>query len=161
MSFPGQLSLPLGGDPYLPVNTAPVAGIQTPLTSDTIPVAPMVDPVTGDMVILGGQIQFVYGTAYIAQLIRGRLLLFLGEYVPDTTQGMPWMTQILVKGASPNVVRGYFSQMILGTPGVQSIKTLTLAFDYSHRKLSVTLVAQTNLGLLSAAYSLPLTPGAS
>ncbi len=131
----------------------------TATTAATIAASPVVSTTTGDLVITGGQLQFTYGTAYIAQLIRSRLLLFQGEYIFDTTQGMPWLQSILIKGVNPNAVRNYFSQMILGTPGVQSIQTLTLNFNFSQRTLSVNLVAQTNLGLLTTNYQIPLVPG--
>jgi hypothetical protein len=84
-------------------------------------------------------------------------MLFQGEYLPNLQEGMPWFQSILIKGYNPNVVRGVFINRILGTLGVQSIVSINFVFNTSQRALQVNFQVQTNLGLLSDQFLLPLT----
>lgn len=140
---PGVLPPPTGN--YPPAPTTPSA------------YSPWVDANTGDLVVFGGQLVMAYGTDFIRQLIRSRLGLFQGEYAPNLQEGMPWYQSILIKGFSPSAIRGFFLDRILGTLGVQSVPVLKLQFDSKARALSVTFQAQTNLGLLSDQFLLPIT----
>jgi hypothetical protein len=144
----GAAAPPLPPSPANPANA----------TSASLGRSLLVDPITGDLVVTGGQLQFVTGTAYIGQLIKSRLALFQGEYMPNVNEGMPWYQSILVKGYNANIIKGAFTTRILGTPGVVSIVSLTLTFNTTARSLVVAFVVQTSLGLLSDQYLIPITP---
>ena len=79
------------------------------------------------------------------------------RYLPNLQEGMSWFQSILIKGYNPNVVRGAFINRILGTLGVQSIVSINFVFNTSLRSLQVNFQVQTNLGLLSDQFLLPLT----
>ena len=150
--FSEEFAFQFGDDPNS------VAAAQAAAAAGLGPKMPMIDELTGDYVTVNGQMVFVFGTALIAQLLRERLRLFMGEYVQDTTEGMPYYQLILLKGASTSAIRGAFTQRILATPGVLNIQSLTLNVDPSSRVLNVTLSVQSSLGLLEDSFILPLTP---
>ena len=52
----------------------------------------------GDIATSG--IQFIGQAEEIAQTVKTRLKLFLGEYFRDINDGTPWFQQILGKGSS-------------------------------------------------------------
>jgi hypothetical protein len=63
---------------------------------------------------------YLNSTHAVAQAIRTRLLLWLGEWFVDPSDGTPWLTQIT--GAHTQGIRDIaIKQRILGTPGVLSI----------------------------------------
>ena|ERR1017187_10157225 len=105
----------------------------------------------GDWTVVAGQLVFVDGADYIRQSWACRLAFFQGEYKYDINFGMPYFQQILIKGFNANIVRGAFNNMTLGTPGVSSVKSLTLNFNHAARAMSVSAEAQTDLGLLPLA----------
>jgi hypothetical protein len=142
--------------PAPPVYPPPTGNYPTPPSTPSA-YSPWVDVNTGDLVVMNGQLVMAYGTDFIRQSIKSRLMLFQGEYLPNLQEGMPWFQSILIKGYNPNVVRGAFINRILGTLGVQSIVSINFVFNTSLRSLQVNFQVQTNLGLLSDQFLLPLT----
>lgn len=144
-----------------PINPAP--SISGPSSLGSPGRSPMT--VNGALQVSGGQLVFVglpgntsSLKSYIAQLVKSRLGLFQGEYLPNALEGMPWFQKILIKGYNPNVVRGAFYDRIAGTPGVSSVKSLTLNFQpTSKRELSVAFEAQSAVGLIADQFTLPIT----
>jgi len=80
--------------------------------------------------------------AAVAQAIQTRLRLSLGEFFLDTTDGTPWLTEILGPRANLNPDAA-IKQRILGTPGVTSIVSYSSSFDGGPRALSVNASVQT------------------
>lgn len=109
----------------------------------------------GNWVVEGGLLVWVDGEDYIIQTLKENMRLFLGEYRYDTSVGMPWFQQILVKGYNPNVARGAFINCALNSPGISSVRNLTLSFDRPNRTLNVNIEAQSDLGLLVTSFTLP------
>lgn len=104
------------------------------------------DPVTGDIDVSTGDLLLTSGTEAIAQNLRIRLRMFLGEWFLDTRQGIPYFRNILIKNPRTNVVRSIFRQAILTTPGVTGLDKLVLDFDNSLRQLDVSFDAVTDTG---------------
>lgn len=104
------------------------------------------DLVTNDLLIKDGDMSLVTGDAAIAQDLQQRLQIWLGEWFLDTTKGLPFKQQILVKNPNLDVVQADFVQAILDTPGVSQI--LDFNFDYTsqNRSLAIFVVAQTTNG---------------
>lgn len=100
-----------------------------------------IDPATGD-------IQLVDGAARVAQQIKVTLLLFLGEWFLDTSFGVPYMEDILVKNPRWGTVNAVLRTRIAAVPGVLRIRRLTLDLNRSTRHLSVTFEAETTFGLV-------------
>lgn len=79
----------------------------------------------------------------VAQVIRTRLGLWSGEWYLDSTEGTPYMQQIL--GAGTQGTRDLaIRDRILGTPGVQAL--LSYQSSVNNRSMSVTAVVQTPYG---------------
>jgi hypothetical protein len=110
----------------------------------------------GNWVVSAGQLVFLDNEDYIIQTLKENISLFLGEYRFDTTKGMPYFQQIMIKGYNPNVIRGAFIDTILASPGIKSVNSLDLSFDRPNRSLTVTLEAQSDVGLLSTSFSVSI-----
>lgn len=98
---------------------------------------------TGDYTV--GQPFLTNSPACVAQAVKTRLLLFLGEWFLDTSDGTPWFQSIV--GKHPNTDPSTFvKQRILGTPNVISILSFTSSFDGPARKFSMTSTIATAYG---------------
>ena len=163
----GTLGIGFWNAAVAPTPYVPPPNVGPSVTGPSILGAPGRSPqiVNGDYVVTGGELVFVglpgnvpSLKTYIAQLVKSRLGLFQGEYLPNALEGMPWFQKILIKGYNPNVVRGAFYTRILGTPGVSSIKSLSLDFQpTSKRGLAVAFQAQSDVGLIADQFTLPIT----
>jgi hypothetical protein len=91
-------------------------------------------------------VPFLYNSPVcVAQAIETRLLLYLGEWFLDTSDGTPWFQSILGKPYSSNLDI-YVKQRILGTPNVTSIVSFTSAFNGPTRTYTMTTVVDTAYG---------------
>lgn len=103
------------------------------------------DDDTGDIVTSGQQ--FIGGREEIAQTVKTRLDLFLGEYFRDITDGTPWYEQILGKFANLNTVESVLRVRISATPGVIRLTSFDTDFDVDSRTYSVTAGILTTYGV--------------
>lgn len=97
---------------------------------------------------------FTTGQEEIAQTIRTRLRLFLGEYFRDITDGTPWFEQILGKNVNVSAREAALRNRIANTPGV--IRLTAFSLDYPSvdaRSLTVTASALTQYGITSVTES--------
>jgi len=104
----------------------------------------------GDLLLTDNSLAVVEGDDAIVQHLAIRLQFFLGEWFLDTRLGVPYFNQVLIKNPNLVVVRGLFRQVILTTPGVDTIEEFELDFDQAARKLTVTFTVRksTDGGLL-------------
>lgn len=105
-----------------------------------------IDPVTGDIATSGEQ-QFIGGREEIAQTVKTRLALFLGEYFRDITTGTPWYEQILGKFTSLDVAEAALRMRIASTPGVIRLTNFDTDFDINSRNYTVTAGILTTYGV--------------
>lgn len=89
----------------------------------------------GDIATSG--IQFISEAEEIAQTVKTRLKLFLGEYFRDISDGTPWFQQILGKGSTLGVKESLIKRRISQTEGVSSIFQFETDFDLANRRYSV------------------------
>lgn len=87
------------------------------------------DQTTGDLDTQNNELTLTQGNEAIRQHLQCRLRLFLGEWFLDTTLGVPWFTQVLVKQQAFSVVRELLKKEILDTRGVISITKFEFDFD--------------------------------
>lgn len=104
------------------------------------------DPVTGDIITSGEQ-QFIGGREEIAQTVKTRLALFLGEYFRDITAGTPWYEQILGKFTSLDVAESALRVRIASTAGVIRLTSFDTDFDINSRTYTVTAGILTTYGV--------------
>jgi hypothetical protein len=60
-----------------------------------------------------------------AQRLFCRLNFFQGEWFRDASAGTPYYQHILRKGVNDRLIRTIFSQVILGTEGIEVLKRFT------------------------------------
>ena len=95
----------------------------------------------GDIATSGTQ--FITERAEIAQTVRTRLGLFLGEYFRDITDGTPWFQSVFSKQTSLSSKEAAIRNRIIRTNGVQSLTRFETDYDITTRKYSV------NVGILT------------
>ena len=95
-----------------------------------------------------GDIQLVDGAARVGQQTKITLLLFLGEWFMDTSFGVPYFEDVLVKNPRWGTVNAVLRARIGDVPDSGRIRRLTLDFNRSTRELSVTFEEETALGLV-------------
>lgn len=85
-----------------------------------------------------GNLALVEGDSLVAQRVRTRLLIHLGEWMLNITIGVDYRGTVFVKSPDLTTLRALFADVILSTPGVDSILELVLSLDQSTRRLFVT-----------------------
>lgn len=87
----------------------------------------------------------------ILQSVKIRLRFFKGEWYLDSDAGLPYLTDILVKGPDTRGhVESLFKRAILNTPEIVGLKSFGLAFDSATRALKVTFAAETSSGTITS-----------
>jgi hypothetical protein len=89
------------------------------------------------------------GRRAIAQRLRLRFGVFLGEWFLDETFGVAYREEVLVRNPDLSVIGALFRQTILGTPGVTGILEFDLTLDGVLRTLTVDFIATTEEGDVS------------
>ena len=103
------------------------------------------NPVVGDFHLTAGDMTSVDGDDATPQELRSRFLLVKGSSFTDLREGVPYFTDILIKGYDPGRVRSVFRQTILSHPAIVDVPRLTLSVN-SAREASVAYEARTVLG---------------
>jgi len=97
----------------------------------------------GDLKLEKGQLVFVSGADHVQNKIAHRLGFFLGEWFLDTRQGLPYYRDVFRKRPDLDVIRSVFRHVIVHTPGVKALRSLSLSYDESARELTVGFEAVT------------------
>lgn len=97
------------------------------------------DPFDGDIAVENNDVSFVDGADGIAQHMQIRYRLFLGEWFLNTSLGVPWFRDVLVKPASLPVVQDVLKEVALETPGVIEITKFIFGFDSATREISLAI----------------------
>lgn len=108
--------------------------------------------IPGDLAMVNGRFVFSVGTdeatrlRAIAQKIRARFQMFLGEWFLDVTLGVPFYRDIFVKNPDMVVVRSVFRRVLLSVPQVTEIEEFEVAFNRPTRHLSFEHVVRVDVG---------------
>lgn len=100
----------------------------------------------GDLLIDGDGLHFATGLEGVAQCVGVRLLMFRDEWFLNLDAGIPYYDEILGEKYDEVIVRRRLVEAIVGTPGVIEVLSLSLSFDNSTRKLSVSYKLRTEFG---------------
>lgn len=107
----------------------------------------LLDVVTDDIDLSTGGLQLVTGIDAILQNSRIRFRFFKGEWFLNTTEGIPYFENILIKNPNSITMQSIFRQVILTTEGIASLSRFNLDTSKvsSERKarLSYTAVSDT------------------
>lgn len=99
-----------------------------------------------DMTFGQGIGNFATNQEATAQAVRTRLLLLEEEWFLDTEAGVPWLQRVMVKPADLPLVEALIKAEILGTEGVQSIESFSMAFDPNTRALEIAVTVKNIYG---------------
>jgi len=94
-----------------------------------------------DLSVVDGEIALVAENEAIRQHLQIRLKTFLGEWFLDTTIGMPYFEEFLIKSPSKLIMEARMREAILETPGIASINSLLFLFESSTRSMTITFEA--------------------
>lgn len=83
----------------------------------------------GDLDTENNALKLTEGIDAIRQHLFEKFRLYLGEYFLDTSVGVPWYQEILVKAPVLSVVQERLKATILETPGV--LELTRFAFDFN------------------------------
>jgi hypothetical protein len=103
--------------------------------------------IAGDLHLTDGDVVWIDGAEAVAQHIRARLKMFKGEWFLNEDEGVPWFDEIFEKGTTDARISAILRQVILGTPGVTTLTSLTLERNRAERSLAVTFEAVTDEGV--------------
>ena len=78
--------------------------------------------------------------------MQQRLQTWLGEWFLDTTYGIPFKQQILVKNPNLDLVQFDILGAVSATPGVTQLQSFSFNYDNAARSLSVQLVVTDSNG---------------
>lgn len=81
----------------------------------------------------------------VAQSVKTRLGLYLGEWFLNTADGTPWLTKVIGKNTSATY-NAVIRTRILETEGVTSIEDYSSSFDRTTRKLTISCKVNTIYG---------------
>lgn len=101
-----------------------------------------------------GRASFVDGADRIAQQVKITLLAFMGEWFLDTTFGVPYLEDILVKAPDRASIEGILRARIRAVPGVERVRSLDLQVERQQRVLRVAFDADTTAGRLQRVVEL-------
>jgi hypothetical protein len=100
----------------------------------------------GDMTFGQGLANFARDSEAVAQNVKTRLLLLLGEWFLDVSDGVPYLEQIFVKPENLQLTESVLKSRIVETEGVDELRTFELLFDRATRKVTVIATVTTIYG---------------
>jgi hypothetical protein len=105
-------------------------------------------------IIIGRGASRVAGKEFTIQLVKNRLLTVLGEWKADTSLGLPWFSDIMVKAPDLSLVEGLILDCIKRTKHVLDVTSIDLSLNEKTRTLTVTFTALTDWGLFDSTVAL-------
>ena len=84
---------------------------------------------------------WIRGAEYACQKIKQKLRFLKGEWCWDTSLGIAYYRDILVKGANLALIKSIYVKEILTVPGIIRVDSLELSVDPASRLLSGTFSA--------------------
>ena len=117
---------------------------------DIIPTIDLgLDVTTHDLVFTARELTTVTGTALVAQRLKIILQLFKGEWFLDADAGIPYLQEILKKGADTTNVDAILRAAIEGTTDVNRILKYSSEIDATTRTVTVAFTVDTVYGPVS------------
>lgn len=95
--------------------------------------------IEGDVDLTKGT--WLTGAKYACQKIKQRLRFLRGEWMWDTSLGMPYYGGILAKSPNLQLIRQLYTEEILSVPNIVAVTKLELEVQPATRLLSVTFSA--------------------
>ncbi|MCK5607369.1 hypothetical protein KAR91_36130 [Candidatus Pacearchaeota archaeon] len=93
-----------------------------------------------------GNIKIIEGLESLAENEDQRLKLFFGKYFMDTTQGVPYLEEILKKPVDPDLAASVLNAEVLKEPEVTNIKNIIAGLDRNTRVFSYSVIVESIFG---------------
>lgn len=90
---------------------------------------------TGDLKIEAGDLVLITGLDLVRQQYREEVMTVLGEWKFDTTHGIDWFGQVLVKSPDIPALTVLFGSKLAGLPGVSNV--IAVRGELEDRTLSI------------------------
>ena len=143
-----------GGSAIVPVQPLSVLveddGISDPSTGIDL----KINLDTNDLIIADGDLVLCSGTYLIMQTLQTKLLTFYGEWFLDTTFGVKYLSDVLVKSPDLPKIKSLLKDSILNTTGVTKIVSIDFNYDARNRTLDVKFVADTIYGQITQSIAM-------
>jgi hypothetical protein len=111
----------------------------------------------GDYTFGQGLADYISDTEAVAQIIKTRLLLFVGEWWLNLNDGLPlWQSILSASGANVQSITLLIQDRILGTPNVVDITSLSTNFDSIQRAYSFTASVTTTFSTSITISNIPV-----
>lgn len=101
-----------------------------------------------DLLVTNNSLNLNMGSNAIRQHLRTKLGLFLGEWFLDTTVGVPWFRDVLVKNPNFVVIQDMLKDQILSTPGVIALERFDFDYVSGTRNLSLDFTVSSTEGFI-------------
>lgn len=102
----------------------------------------------GDIQLVNNSIVLTDGIDAIRQHIFVRFRFFEGEWFLNTTLGVPYFREILIKNPTFAVVQERLKAVILETPGVLRLTRFNFFFENALRRANLSFEAVTTQGII-------------
>lgn len=110
---------------------------------------------THDLEVVGRDLYLVNERDRVRQHLKIRLWFFLGEWYLDTTAGVPFFEEILVKAPNISRIENILKVIILETPDVNEITEFDVDYDPRARTFRLDFGVTTTFGTLVASEQIP------
>jgi hypothetical protein len=90
-----------------------------------------------------GNLAILSGPAAIAQDVASAISVFLGELYWDTTQGIPWLSDVLGQSYNPQLMVALLEKTALTVPGVVTAKAAINSYQNGMVSGSITVTDDT------------------
>lgn len=106
----------------------------------------LLDLVTHDLKIENFDLSLVTGIDRVLQNLKIRLWFFFTEWFLDTSKGVPFFQEIMIKNPDLNSNEALLKDVIIGTVDVLEILSFDLNFDSATREQVVNFEVNTTFG---------------
>lgn len=107
-----------------------------------------------DYVLEAGGLVWLEGIEALAQILRNRLSLFLGEWFAAPDAGIDWFTLLEQKRFPEKRIQKAVRAALAADPRVSRVASVTAEFSRSTRTVSIAFQCETTEGLLSSEVNL-------
>jgi hypothetical protein len=101
-----------------------------------------------DLLITANHWTLLTGADEVVQRLRSRLRAFRGEWFLNPNVGVPYYTEVFIKGISKSRIDAAFKREIITTPGVLELLSYDSAVDSATRSLTITFSARVTDGVV-------------
>jgi len=110
--------------------------------------------IENDLAVENFDLVLIDGIEQIRQRLKIRLQFFIGEWYLDTTLGVRFYQDVLVKNPQLTKLQSLFKATIMGTIGVTQLTAFDLSVDNKNRSMSLSFTVNTLYGIITAQENL-------